>query len=93
MTVLFVAAMIVWSAVLLYASRSFWKMLTGQAVHRGDPMRIGVFTTSILFVAGSLRWLAAPADMISLATIFMLSIVDALYILHLMRSYGRGGPV
>lgn len=93
LTALFLCALVVWSAVLFYAGKSFLAMLTGKPVHRGDPMRIGVFATSILFVAGSIRWLVAPTDMTSLATIFVLSVIDAIYIFHLMRSYGRGGPL
>lgn len=93
LTGLFIAALVVWSAVLLYAGKSFWTMISNRPVHRGDPMRIGVFATSILFVAGSIRWLVAPDDMLSLSMIFTLSVIDALYILRLLRAYGRGGPV
>jgi hypothetical protein len=93
LTGLFYAALVVWSCVMLYAGSSFWKTISGSPVHRGDPMRIGVFATSIIFVAGTIRWIVAPADMTSLSAIFTLSIIDALYILKLMRAYGRGGPL
>jgi hypothetical protein len=78
---------------MLYAGKSFWATITGGLCTAAIRCAIGVFATSIMFVAGNVRWLVAPTDMTSLAMIFTLSVIDALYILKLMRAYGRGGPL
>lgn len=90
MALLFMIGGLIWLSALLYAAPAVWQMLTGKPVHRGDPVRLAVFITAVVIVAGCLRWLFAPESMQILAAIFVLLIADGFYILHLMRSYGRG---
>jgi hypothetical protein len=92
MTALFILAGIIWACVLVYALPGALSAF-GRSPRRGDPMRAGVACIALMVLSGAMRWLLAPDDLSLLAAVFVLVCCTGVFVLILMRTYGRGGHV
>lgn len=92
MTPYWVANIAVWTIALLIALRgaviAAWSR--PGTVRRGDPMRLGVFLVSSLFIAYPLRWIIAADNESLRKAISVVGVATGCYIIRLMYSYGRG---
>lgn len=93
MTALAYAALVVWLATLAYMATGAWSAARGKHVRRGDPMRLACFITAAVFVGYILRGLFWPGEVTSGAALRLASMADAIYIIALGRTYGRGERV
>ena len=90
MTALFLVALLIWSAVLIYALPGALAAF-GRSPRHGDPMRAGVAVVAIVFLCGSLLRLFAVTDETIIAGLFVAVIGTGLFVMWLMKTYGRGG--
>ncbi|MFS0771027.1 hypothetical protein [Sphingomonas sp. 1P08PE] len=81
-----------WGAALIYVLPGASAAVFGPA-RRGDPMRLGCATTAIVMLGFVLRWLVMPDSEAAWAALYALGAADAVFIIALARSYGRGGHV
>ncbi len=83
----------VWAAVLIYMVPGAWAASFGKHTRRGDPMRLSVLVTAVLFLGFNLRWLLAPENDVLWQALLVLSAADGIYIAWLAKAYGRGGKL
>jgi hypothetical protein len=93
MTFLWLLTLVSWTAVIVYMAPAAWAASFGRNPRRGDPMRLACFSTAVMMAGFSLRWLLAPTNVLLWQILYVLSSVDAVYILMLARAYGRGGRI
>lgn len=88
-----VILIVAWSAVAIFMASGAWAVAARRNVRRGDPMRLACFTTALLFIAYSIRALLASENEWIWSALHLLSAVDAMLIIALGRTYGRGGLI
>lgn len=93
MTPFWWTALIVWLAALIYATPGAWAAAFKNSQRRGDPMRLAVWLVSAIMVFGNGRWLFAPLSETLWKAILVVAILTAIYVVFLMRSYGRGALI
>jgi hypothetical protein len=92
-TALRIVNVVVWCLVAIYMAPGAWSAIRGQAVRRGDPMRLASFVTAVLFAGFAARWLFIPGNVMFWQALYVLSVVDAIFVWRLARACGRGGYV
>lgn len=90
MTPYWIAALVVWSGVMIYATPGAWAAAVHKSERRGDPMRLACWLVGLIMVAGTLRWFLAADNASLWKAVYVVAIVTGAYILRLMRAYGRG---
>lgn len=89
---LFILALLIWAAALVYALPGALGAF-GKQPRRGDAMRAGVAAVAAMVVFGSLLRLLVPDSQSLIAALFVYVSGVGCFVLWLMRSYGRGGHV
>lgn len=89
----FIAAALIWSVVLLFASRSAFAAAFLKSERRGDPMRLATWLVALVMVCGSLRWILLPDNETLWKAVWVVASITGFYVLRLMIAYGRGPEV
>ena len=79
-----------WASVGIFMASGAWAVAVRRNVRRGDPMRLACFITALIFIGYSARALLAPESEWVWMALHLLSAVDAVLIIALGRTYGRG---
>lgn len=90
MTALRLLNLAVWVGLFLYMLPGAWAAARAIKARHGDPMRLAVAATALIIIGFTARSLWAPEHNGSLATLYVLCILDGLYIARLANAYGRG---
>ena len=90
MTDLRILTVIAYGIVLFYMLPGALSASFGKDRHRGDPMRLSGAINAFLIAALSLRLLLAPTNDTIWMGLYVLGLVNAIYVIALARAYGRG---
>lgn len=78
-----------WGAVMLYMAPDAWRAAFRPS-RQFDSMRMAFFATAFLMTCFPLRWLFAPDNTALWALLYALSAADAIYVIVVARTFGRG---